>query len=1622
MDEDEYVGDDDSDTKSPSALDFYDIDELCEDNGSEGSNASSSDEFGDNSDITSQINSIVPIFNDDFIIPGRPLSSVLPKKYLDTDVKQFFPEFREGKVLRFQRLFGIGKPSNMPDIWKSVRKMREIEKSRKKSPKKGEETRNELEVESDEELKFLTNKVCTVLQTSGTGNLDNKKPPNIWRFGPAQLWYDMVSLPEDAETFDYGFKERQSNNDNENSLCEEDIPDESYLMVSQDSWEDSVIWDGDDVKEEVLKNLYCTEKAAGWIPVGSDRTVESYNERVSSSQNDSTFKFLQIRKKISNTNVNEPKGFRSMFSEDNLKLLCDRWEDDVIWDSDAMERISYPKPLEIHDYDLILQIPDDESPPPSETPSELSKDLKDRRYRPSLKSADDDDDDTNPVSNKQNFYNISNDEYYNPKLTQDAALKLSTGGSLLQHSIPAVELRAPYFPTHMGPLKLRRFHRPALKQYSHGPLSQEGFHGVYSLIKHIRHKSKQRLKELEESGGGEMFFMRTAEDLSSKDGELVLFEFSEEHPPLMMQVGMASKIRNYYRRKPGKDTTTTIYKYGETAYTHTSPFLGSLQPGQSLQAYENNLFRSPIYEHTVKDTDFLIIRTRYKYYIREVEIIYSVGQELPLMEVPAPKSEKANNFVRDFLMIFIYRQFWNSPDIPRKIKMEDIRKAFPSLREFSIRKRLNLCAEFQRTGFDSKFWVLKTNFRLPTEDEIRQMISPEQCCAYYCMLAAEQRLKDAGYGDKYQLMADEETDELQNKIDDEIKAAPWNTSQAFISAIRGKCNLELYGAADPTGCGEGFSFAKVPSKPQWLKDECNLINPAKRIVKGTDADLRRLSLSNAKKFLRTFNVPDHEIKKMTRWQIVDVVRTLSTERAKLGEESNTKFARGNFFSQAEHHRKYKEECQRLFDLQNRVLASEEVLSTDEESSSEDESDLEEMGKHLESILSNKKSAKDLTHECEEAQRKELQKLMSGDSLLEDSQKNKVEKNESSMEGKILKIFRTYKNNDGSEFVRVETVRRAEVIELYTKIRDTKNGDFIRNYALDEAQKEEIRREKRRLQDQLRRIKRNEMREKTQDYKEPPKKKIKLDSANIFKVKCGACGATGHMRTNKACPLYQTSSSLPPVQVAMTEEQEEAEEKAGLDDQNLIKLDETKLILSKTLLKHADEVRRKSLVLKIPKDLFSAKKKRNYDMNTSDYLSAPKFVNRKRIDPVVSICVIFENLLTELKNLRDTQPFWFPVSSKIAPDYHIRINKPMDLNTMKEKVRNQQYKSREDFLTDLTQILENSKVYNGPNSYLSITAQTMVDHCIKCFSEKEEKLMQLEKSINPLLDDDQVAFSFMLDTIVNEQLKTVTDSWPFHKPVDKRVIKNYYEVIKTPMDLDLIVRNCKANKYKTRAEFVADVTLLYTNSLNFNGPNNQFTKIAQQIVETCNNALDMYKEQLEKYELGIKAMNKNDSSVDENSLTPNRTKRIKKYNQIKSHDSPEENISNTKKSVNLDSFVDVESFDASPQNSVDKDNISVRSDYEVDVTDTFKAQESNSVYSYSPVVDYDQRSHDSASPTYFSQSQSLFPVNGVHNVDSIDNSHTEITEPFTQSTCDIIDDLMLSESSDEDVPVDDELKF
>ncbi|KAJ4929698.1 hypothetical protein JOQ06_018720 [Pogonophryne albipinna] len=1433
-----------------------------------------------------------------------PLAGIMQKDAAKAlpGVTELFPEFRPGRVLRFLRLFGPGK--NMPSVWRSARR----KKKRKHRdpqpgtpPPEGEPTETSPDKKSgwiydyalppppeqclsDDEITMMSPIESKFSQTCGDGDKETEARPKVaeWRYGPAQLWYDMLGVPEDGSYFNYGFRlkeeqssehqehdtltkiqetshkilRREEDDNNENNGGDKDVSDlenELFLMVTQLKWEEDIIWNGEDVKHKGAK----TQRAslAGWLPSSMTRNANAYNAQQGLTRSNSLLvppipppmpKMPSItgskREKNSHdhhTSHEEGSPWFSIFPIDSEELVYGHWEENIIWDDQEMDHMLMPPVLTLdpNDENIILEMPNEKEEMTSHSPSkENKKETAIKKSRILLgKTGVIKDEPQQNMSQPEvkDPWNLSNDEFYYPK---QQGLRGTFGGNIIQHSISALELRQPFFPTHMGPMKLRQFHRPTLKKYSFGSVAQPGPHAVQPLLKHIKKKAK---------------------DLTGKDGDLILAEYSEEYPPLIMQVGLATKIKNYYKRKPGKDPGAPDCKYGETVYCHTSPFLGSLHPGQLLPAFENNLFRAPIYLHKMPETDFLVLRTRHGYYIREIVDIFVVGQQCPLFEVQGPNSKRANTHIRDFLQVFIYRLFWKSKDRPRRIRMEDIKKAFPSHSESSIRKRLKLCADFKRTGMDSNWWVLKPDFRLPTEEEIRAMVSPEQCCAYYSMLVAEQRLKDAGYGEKSFFAPDEENEEdFQMKIDDEVRTAPWNTTRAFISAMKGKCLLEVSGVADPTGCGEGFSYVKVPNKPTQQKDDKEP-TPAKKTVTGTDADLRRLSLKNAKQLLRKFGVPEEEIKKLSRWEVIDVVRTMSTEQARSGEGPMSKFARGSRFSVAEHQERYKEECQRIFDLQNKVLESGEVLSTDTDSSSAEDSDFEEMGKNIENMLQNKKTSSQLSREREEQERKELQRMLMGEesdrdhkgrkerrkglssslstSSHKDDDTSSVTSLNSAATGRRLKIYRTFRDEDGKDYVRCETVRKASVIDAYTRIRTTKDEDFIKKFAVfDEQHREEMRKERRRIQEQLRRLKRNQEKDKIKGPPEKKAKKLKERPDLKVKLKCGACGAIGHMRTNKFCPLYYQTNAPP-------------------SNPELIKVEGTKIVLGKQLIESADEVRRKSLVLKFPKQHLPQKKKRRVGNAVHcDYLNKPhKAIHRRRTDPMVTLSSVLESVINDMRDHPNTYPFHTPVNAKVVKDYYKIITRPMDLQTLRENVRKRLYPSRDEFREAVEVVVKNSATYNGAKHPITQVAQSMLDLCDAKLKEKEDRLVRLEKAINPLLDDDdQVAFSFILDNIVTQKMMVVPDSWPFHHPVNKKFVPDYYKVIVCPMDLENVRKNISKHKYQNRDVFLFDVSLIHANSIKYNGAESPYTRTALDIVSVCKQTLAEYDEHLTQLEKDI----------------------------------------------------------------------------------------------------------------------------------------------------------------------------
>uniref|UniRef100_A0A914V608 Transcription initiation factor TFIID subunit 1 histone acetyltransferase domain-containing protein n=1 Tax=Plectus sambesii TaxID=2011161 RepID=A0A914V608_9BILA len=799
-----------------------------------------------------------------------PLSGILNERIKNVDPRQFFPEFKIDKVLRFSRLFGAGyRSSSKAHIWWGAKTARKRTAAAAAATASGtskgsgaasdepqavrEAVASQAEQDSlqldfapppppdqcaiDDELRLMRPMDAAALDDKEKPEGDDESDIPPWRYGPARLWYDQMGVPSTGHGFDYGFKLRPPGKAPfprvwAGSKEDKMYPPSTFLPVNLIRWEDNIIYDGEDIREEVIKKLTSGKQPiCGWIPTQHTRTYESFMAALKSGTFGQMFSDKGAanppRQIIAGTDsdfAREPGPNHSIFPMDNYDLVNSRWEDDVIWDSQNMEKIPEPKVLTLDFWDdpKIFGMPDDKAVDSDFHPSDSTTsvnaqgdtptkafDRKEHQFtkkskmilgqvqqRQKQEEEEQLESSMAQMTDKDPF-NMSNDEFYQPKNTSRQITSF-TGGLLIQHSIPAQNIERTFFPTHINPFKLRHFHRLPLGKRHLRSVGGSRFNAVHSLTKFIQKQDQLREDQRAKEGGGEIFFMREVEDLSARDGDLVICEYSEEHPPLLQQPGMASKIRNYYKRKPGKEAEPQ-FDYGETAFTHTSPFLGNLTPGTAIQSLENNLYRAPIYQHPPNRNDFLIIKNKQGYFIRSCPTLFTLGQQCPLYEVPSPNSKRATLFVRDFLLAFIYRLFWASEHQPRRLKMEDIKAAFPHYAESSVRKRLKQCSDFKRLGQgpDQNYWVLRPDFRLPSKEEVLAMVTPEMCCAQYSMLAAEQRLKDAGYGEKYFFTPENEDDsDDQVTMEDEIKCAPWHTTRAYISAMKGKCLLDQTGMAD----------------------------------------------------------------------------------------------------------------------------------------------------------------------------------------------------------------------------------------------------------------------------------------------------------------------------------------------------------------------------------------------------------------------------------------------------------------------------------------------------------------------------------------------------------------------------------------------------------------------------------------------------------------------------------------------------------------------------------------------------------------------------------------------------------------------------------------------------------
>lgn len=101
----------------------------------------------------------------------------------------------------------------------------------------------------------------------------------------------------------------------------------------------------------------------------------------------------------------------------------------------------------------------------------------------------------------------------------------------------------------------------------------------------------------------------------------------------------------------------------------------------------------------------------------------------------------------------------------------------------------------------------------------------------------------------------------------------------------------------------------------------------------------------------------------------------------------------------------------------------------------------------------------------------------------------------------------------------------------------------------------------------------------------------------------------------------------------------------------------------------------------------------------------------------------------------------------------------------------------------------------------------------------------------------MAFSYVLENIINGSLKKIPESAPFLKPVNKKLVVDYYEIIKNPMDLEAMANKVKEHRYQNRQDFLNDMDRMVENSITYNGEESHFTEKAKRLGSICRHIFD-----------------------------------------------------------------------------------------------------------------------------------------------------------------------------------------
>lgn len=128
-------------------------------------------------------------------------------------------------------------------------------------------------------------------------------------------------------------------------------------------------------------------------------------------------------------------------------------------------------------------------------------------------------------------------------------------------------------------------------------------------------------------------------------------------------------------------------------------------------------------------------------------------------------------------------------------------------------------------------------------------------------------------------------------------------------------------------------------------------------------------------------------------------------------------------------------------------------------------------------------------------------------------------------------------------------------------------------------------------------------------------------------------------------------------------------------------------------------------------------------------SKPKDSMAKRRKNLTELSNVLVAIWKELAATPHSLPFHKPVNPKQVADYYTFITNPMDLSTIRNKLKRLLYTSVSEFLNDVKLMRDNCEKYNGPQHSLTFIINSMHEKALKIANENKEKIAAIEACIN-----------------------------------------------------------------------------------------------------------------------------------------------------------------------------------------------------------------------------------------------------------------------------------------------------